>query len=119
MKTRIIHIRVPELSTVGGHAFTTTPAAKGGATIIIEPIEGRTDSVAFYPALCSRHDNFCRKTGRDVASQELPLTVRVQDIAMVLQDVQQFVFKRCKVAPIMKQYAERSFMNIQQMFEVQ
>lgn len=66
MTTRYTHIRAKTQNEYGDSIIST----KGGGTIAWQ-YEDDKQRIAYAIAACSKRDNFCRRTGRAVASGRL------------------------------------------------
>jgi hypothetical protein len=85
---RFFHIRPKSLFDGSKVGITAT---RGGATI---RVVGSTPLVTVQVAYCSANDAFCRKTGRDVATQHTMRHVPLDNLPGVLQDVARTVTGR-------------------------
>lgn len=73
---RFFHIRI------GGQR-------NGGATVLVTGDTESIGRVLVQTAFCSKKDNYCRKTGREVAKQALEIPVALRDLSRYLSDIEQ------------------------------
>lgn len=67
--------------------------SRGGATVRVVG-DTESDTVTFQVAYCSADDQFCRATGRDVATKHPMCTTPLESLPQVLQDVARNVVSR-------------------------
>lgn len=117
MKDIVLHIRPHKsvsvcISKERGYVFLDQGSyEKGGATVIIRPIEG-TNQVNLFVSECSKSDNYCKKIGRDLAYSEEPITYLKSQLNELLTELYVYVHRRVKMQP----YPDVSYLWVEELF---